>query len=158
MSALDRDKMLELLSAYGADLSRWPQDCQKTAADFLKQADQELLDQFNEEEALDTFLSVAADPVVPIALEETLLRNAPLPTSKGSSKSGWLRGLLRPSAPRWAAVSGMALAMVFGAGAGYAGARSDVYNAEAIDAYAYVTSDVSGTFEALSFNAEEEPS
>ena len=158
MSALDRDKMLELLAAYGADLSRWPEDFRDTAADFLNRADQALLDRFSEEEELDTFLSVADDPVLPIALEEDLLREAPLPKSQGASKTGWLQGLLRPSAPRWAAVSGMALAMVFGAGAGYAGARSDAFEAEAVDAYAYVASDVSGIFEALSFNAEEESS
>ena len=161
MSAMTREKMLELLAAYGANLARWPQTYQSAANQYLDTADQALLDQFAEEERLDDILAgAAADPMPTIALEEALLRDAPLPKSHAASSSGggWLKGLLQPSAPRWAAVSGMALAMVFGAGAGYAGARNDADSVAAVEAYAYAAPDTSFSLEAFSIQTGDESS
>jgi hypothetical protein len=113
---MNEARFVELLAAYGADLSRWPEDDRGTAAAFLEAAPHRVKDIWESERAFDHLLALEKDSPASIALETQVLSAAPSPLAR---RPAGILGLL--AMPRWIAGAAMAASLAVGFAVGYAG-------------------------------------
>ena len=154
-SVMTKDEFLSLLDVYGAELKRWPQARQQPAQAYLDTADIEVKALFEDEKAFDSLLEFEVGSVeVPVELETRLLDLAPLPTQKRKS-TGSLLALKQLSTPRWVSAVIAMSCFIGGAGAGYAGAISDVEQLAATEMMAFVEVDGLGFLDSFSTGEDE---
>ncbi len=122
---MNEARFMVLLGAYGADLSRWPEDERDNAGTFLDVAPHRIKDVWESERGFDHLLALEKDMPVSIALETHVLSTA-------HGRRAAARGLpvfsLRVI-PRWATGGALAASLALGFAVGYAGeSRSDAVN------------------------------
>jgi hypothetical protein len=124
---MNEARFMELLGAYGAELSRWPDDDRGDAEVFLETAPHRIKDIWESERAFDHLLALEKDSPVSIALETRVL---------GASPDK--RRLRRPAAvfaawrtPRWVTGGALAASLALGFAVGYAGEPAPVTGADA---------------------------
>lgn len=110
-------RFIELLAAYGADLSRWPEDDRGPAGAFLEAAPHRVKDIWESERSFDHLLALERDGPVSIALETHVLSGAP----GRRAVRGLPRGPFVLASPRWAAGGALAASLALGFAVGYAG-------------------------------------
>ncbi|MBK8837203.1 MAG: hypothetical protein IPO30_00440 [Hyphomonadaceae bacterium] len=113
---MNEARFMELLSGYGAELSRWPEDDRGDAEAFLDGAPHRIKDIWESERAFDHLLALEKDSPPSLSLETRVLAVSPD-----------RRGLHRPAgvfagwrAPQWLAGSALAASLAFGFAVGYA--------------------------------------
>lgn len=117
---MNETRFMELLSVYGADLVRWPEEDRGSAAAFLEVAPHRIRDIWESERAFDHLLALERDSPASIALETQILSTAPARRAFVSAPTGRsLAGL-----PRWATGGALAASLAVGFAAGYAGELS----------------------------------
>jgi hypothetical protein len=109
-------RFMELLSAYGAELSRWPEDDRHTAAAFLEVAPHRIKDIWESERTFDHLLALEKDSLASVALETQLIAAAP---DRRATRSLGMRGTW--AMPKWAAGGALAASLALGFAVGYAG-------------------------------------
>jgi hypothetical protein len=113
---MNEARFMELLGAYGAELSRWPEDERSQAEALLEVAPHRIKDIWESERAFDHLLALEKDAPAPIALETRVLEASP---GRGvAGKRGGEPGRWRM--PQWATGGAIAAAMALGFAVGYA--------------------------------------
>lgn len=110
-------RFMELLAAYGAELSRWPEDERAGAEALLEVAPHRLKDIWESERSFDHLLSLEKDVPASIALETSVL--AASPERRRVQRRVFARGRL--SLPQWATGGAIAASLALGLAVGYAG-------------------------------------
>jgi len=113
---MNEARFIELLGAYGADLTRWPEEDRGTAAAFLEVAPHRIKDIWESERSFDHLLALEKDGPASIALETQILSAAP---SRRGFRAANGRGLW--SLPKWATGGALAASLALGFAVGYAG-------------------------------------
>ena len=80
---MNEARFIELLNAYGAELSRWPEDDRIAAEALLEVAPHRLKDIWESERSFDHLLALEKDGPATIALETKVLSFAPGRTRSG---------------------------------------------------------------------------
>ncbi len=117
---MNEARFVELLSAYGAEFSRWPEDDRSDAESFLLTAPHRIKDIWESERAFDHLLALEKDMPASISLETRVLaassdrRSARRPVS---AFGGW-------QAPQWLAGGALAASLALGFAVGYVGEPS----------------------------------
>jgi hypothetical protein len=114
---MTEQRFIELLGAFGADLSRWPEGERIAAEALLAAAPHRIKDVWESERVFDRLLSLERDALAPIALTTRVLALAPTPAQAPRPA----RMLGRWSAPQWATGGAIAASLLLGVAAGYAG-------------------------------------
>lgn len=114
---MNEARFVELLGAYGAELSRWPDDERTAAEAFLVSAPHRLKDIWESERVFDHLLALEKDGPASIALETKVLSSA-LSRPRGAQPAP-LFGRL--SFPKWATGGAIAASLALGFAVGYAG-------------------------------------
>lgn len=109
-------RFVELLAAYGAELSRWPEKDRADAEALLANAPHRIKDIWESERVFDRLLALEKDAPAPIALESRILAASPQP-AKARAKA---RLFGRWSIPQWATGGAIAASLALGFAAGYA--------------------------------------
>lgn len=113
---MNEARFMELLSAYGAELARWPEDVRDDAEAFLEIAPHRMKDIWESERAFDHLLALEKDAPASISLETRVLGASPdwrgLPRPVGAL-AGWRM-------PQWLAGGAFAASLAFGFAVGYA--------------------------------------
>lgn len=117
---MDEARFVELLSAYGAEFSRWPEDDRGDAESFLQTAPHRIKDIWESERAFDHLLALEKDMPASISLETRVL-----------AASSDRRSVRRPvvafdvwRAPQWLAGGALAASLALGFAVGYVGEPS----------------------------------
>lgn len=114
---MNEARFMTLLSAYGAELARWPEDERAAAEALLEVAPHRVKDIWESERAFDHLLALEKDVPASIALETKVLstalgrRSAPRPAPV----------LARWKLPQWATGGAIAASLALGFAVGYAG-------------------------------------
>lgn len=132
MTVMNEARFMVLLSAYGADLSRWPEDDRDNAGAFLEVAPHRIKDVWESERGFDHLLALEKDMPVSIALETHVLAAAP---GRRAAARGLPAFSLR-AMPRWATGGALAASLALGFAVGYAGEPQR----EAVTDYAHILS------------------
>jgi hypothetical protein len=106
-----------LLGAYGAELSRWPEDERVLAEALLEVAPHRLKDIWESERAFDHLLALEKDGPASIALETKILSASP--DRRTSRRPAAALG--KWSLPQWATGGTIAASLALGFAVGYAG-------------------------------------
>ena len=114
---MNEARFIELLNAYGAELSRWPEDDRIAAEALLEIAPHRLKDIWESERSFDHLLALEKDGPATIALETKVLSFAPGRTRAQSPTQ--LFGKWRM--PQWATGGAIAASLALGFAVGYAG-------------------------------------
>lgn len=109
---------VELLAAYGAELSRWPADERLEAEEFLAGAPHRLKDMWESERVFDRLLALEKDVPASVSLETKVLASMPGRRVKRPVSMGLFNGW---RAPQWAAGGAIAASLALGFAVGYAG-------------------------------------
>jgi hypothetical protein len=136
---MDESRFRALVEAYGADPGRWPEAEREAALDFVNaegEGAQRLLDEAAE---LDHLLTAAVSVSADSALETAILANVP-----GRKRTPQLE----PS-PRWAGIAA-GVALMLGAGVGWAAAPASDPYADLVLAEAFGTLSGEQALDALS--------
>jgi len=114
---MNEARFVELLSAYGAEFSRWPEDDRGDAESFLQTAPHRIKDIWESERAFDHLLALEKDMPASISLETRVL-----------AASADRRSVRRPvmafhgwQAPQWLAGGALAASLALGFAVGYMG-------------------------------------
>ncbi|HEX5008265.1 MAG TPA: hypothetical protein VFV70_14205 [Hyphomonadaceae bacterium] len=119
---MNETRFMELLSAYGAELSRWPEDERAQAEGLLEVAPHRIKDIWESERTFDHLLALEKDAPASIALETRVLSASPDRRSVRSTSAAFGKWRM----PQWATGGAIAAAMALGFAAGYAEpARTD---------------------------------
>lgn len=133
---MTRDRVLDLIAAYGAEPGGWPEEDRDPARALLKANPEMFANALAEARALDAVLELERVPEPPQALAAAIIAEAPRPTSAKAS-GGWLSGFLSGGfrLPAGAALASLGVGLVAGyASAGDAG--FDAYlNEDSADTY-----------------------
>lgn len=122
---MNEARFMVLLGAYGADLSRWPEDERDNAAAFLDTAPHRIKDVWESERGFDHLLALEKDMPVSIALETHVLSTAP----GRRAAARHLPVFNLRAVPRWATGGALAASLALGFAVGYAGeSKPDVVN------------------------------
>lgn len=113
---MNETRFMELLAAYGAELSRWPEAERDAAAALLESAPHRVKDVWESERMFDGLLVLEADAPASIALEKRLIAAAP---ARRPHKAPWMR-VRRWSMRQWAAGGALAASLALGFAVGYA--------------------------------------
>lgn len=113
---MNEARFIELLSAYGAELSRWPEDERAAAEALLEVAPHRIKDIWESERVFDRLLSLEKDSPATIALETSILSAAP--SARSARRTGRVFGWL--NMPQWATGGAIAASLALGFAAGYA--------------------------------------
>lgn len=97
---MNEARFVELLSAYGAEFSRWPEDDRGDAESFLQTAPHRIKDIWESERAFDHLLALEKDMPASISLETRVLAASsdrrsvrrPVAVFRGWQVSQWLAG------------------------------------------------------------------
>ena len=114
--AMNEARFMELLGAYGAELSRWPEGERDSAEALLEVAPHRLKDIWESERSFDHLLSLEKDVSVSIALETAVL--AASPDRSRERRRAFSMGKL--SLPQWATGGAIAASLALGLAVGYA--------------------------------------
>jgi hypothetical protein len=114
---MNEARFVELLAAYGAELSRWPEEERGAAEALLEVASHRIKDIWESERVFDHLLAMEKDAPASIALETHVLSAAPQPRSV-RQRVGLFAAM---SAPKWATGGVIAASLALGFAAGYAG-------------------------------------
>ncbi len=114
---MDEARFMELLGAYGAELSRWPEDERASAEALLEVASHRIKDIWESERAFDHLLALEKDIPASIALETRVLAASPVGGSKGRRAFAVGEWKL----PQWATGGAIAASLALGLAVGYAG-------------------------------------
>src|SRR6185312_15288234 len=101
---MNEARFIELLGAYGAELSRWPEDERGAAEAFLEVAPHRIKDIWESERSFDHLLALEKDGPASISLETKVLAASPDRRRVGANTLGFKRW----KAPQW--VTGGAIA------------------------------------------------
>jgi hypothetical protein len=113
---MNEARFMELLSAYGAELSRWPEDERAQAEALLEVAPHRIKDIWESERAFDHLLALEKDAPASIALETRVLAistDRRLVQSRGAPFGKWRM-------PQWATGGAIAASLALGFAVGYA--------------------------------------
>lgn len=110
-------RFVELLAAYGAELSRWPTDERLEAEEFLAGAPHRLKDIWESERVFDRLLALEKDVPASVSLETKVLASLPGRRVKRPATVGLFGGW---RAPQWAAGGAIAASLALGFAVGYA--------------------------------------
>lgn len=113
---MNETRFMELLSAYGADLSRWPESRREEAEAFLETAPHRIKDIWESERAFDHLLALEKDGPASITLEAKVLATSP----RGFRGSQPARAWGNWRAPQWATGGAIAASLALGFAVGYA--------------------------------------
>lgn len=122
---MNEARFIELLAAYGAEMSRWPEDDRADAEAFLEVAPHRIKDIWESERAFDHLLALEKDGPASISLETRIVGASPdhrrvrQPLAIGS---GW-------SLPQWVA-GALAASLALGFAVGYAGEPTQLKDAD----------------------------
>lgn len=117
---MNEARFMELLGAYGAELSRWPEEERAAAEALLEVAPHRLKDIWESERSFDHLLSLEKDAPVSIALETRVLAASPDRSRK--QRPAFVLG--KVSLPQWATGGAIAASLALGLAVGYAGEPS----------------------------------
>jgi hypothetical protein len=126
---MNEARFIELLAAYGAELSRWP-DQERGAADvFLEVAPHRIKDIWESERSFDHLLALEKDGPASIALETKVLAASP-----GRRRVAGANPLFgKWSAPQWATGGAIAASLALGFAVGYAAEPSPAPGSSDVD-------------------------
>ena len=114
---MNEARFMNLVSAYGAELSRWPEDERASAEAFLEVAPHRIKDIWESERAFDHLLALEKDAPASISLETSVLGASP---SRRAARAR--AGVLgKWSVPQWATGGAIAASLALGFAVGYAG-------------------------------------
>jgi hypothetical protein len=114
---MNEARFMTLLSAYGAELSRWPEDERGAAEALLEVAPHRLKDIWESERSFDHLLALEKDAPASIALETKVL--AASPDRRSVRRPAPALG--RWSVPQWSTGGAIAASLALGFAVGYAG-------------------------------------
>lgn len=114
---MNEARFIELLAAYGAEMSRWPAEDRGDAEAFLAIAPHRIKDLWESERAFDQLLAVEKDGVVSVTLETRVLATA---THQSRVRKPFFAGV-NQSVPQWLAGGALAASLVLGFAVGYSG-------------------------------------
>jgi hypothetical protein len=114
---MNEARFIELLSAYGAELSRWPEDERVAAEALLEVAPHRLKDIWESERTFDHLLALEKDGPASIALETRVLSVSP--DGRRTARPDLAFGKWR--FPQWATGGAIAASLALGFAVGYAG-------------------------------------
>lgn len=123
---MNEARFIELLAAYGAELSRWPDHERDAAEALLEVAPHRLKDIWESERVFDRLLALEKDVPGSITLETQVL--AASPARKSAKAGGRLLG--RWTMPQWAMGGTIAASLALGFAAGYAAEPAPQQNGE----------------------------
>jgi hypothetical protein len=114
---MNEARFIELLNAYGAELSRWPEDDRIAAEALLEVAPHRLKDIWESERSFDHLLALEKDGPATIALETKVLSFAHGRLEAQSPAQLFGKGRM----PQWATGGAIAASLALGFAVGYAG-------------------------------------
>lgn len=117
---MNEARFFELLGAYGAELSRWPEHERDEAEVFLEGAPHRIRDIWESERSFDNLLGLERDGPVSVQLETQILAASPQRGVRRRAVKldlGW-------SLPQWVAGGALAASLALGFAVGYAGEPS----------------------------------
>ena len=123
--AMNEARFVELLAAYGAELSRWPEGERAAADALLEVAPHRIKDIWESERAFDHLLALEKDGPATIALETKILSSSP--DRRGVRSPVRLFG--KWTMPQWATGGAIAASLALGFAVGYAGEPQNTSNA-----------------------------
>lgn len=137
---MTEDRLIELIEAYGADVSAWPVADAEAAASFLAAPSPRVQSALDEAASLDAELADLTIPEPPARLHAAILERAPKP--KAPRRARWFDGLLRPAWSTGAALASLAVGFVMGTTllaepTGSEPGESAVYAALGLEAYGF---------------------
>lgn len=115
---MNEARFVELLSAYGAEFSRWPEDDRGDAESFLQTAPHRIKDIWESERAFDHLLALEKDMPASISLETRVLAAS---SDRRSVRRRPVVALDGWRAPQWLAGGALAASLVLGFAVGYVG-------------------------------------
>src|ERR1700754_3615556 len=107
---MNEARFIELLGAYGAELSRWPEDERAQAEALLEVAPHRIKDIWESERSFDHLLALEKDGPASIALETRVISTSP---DRRSVRRPAAR-IDRWSAPQWATGGAIAASLALG--------------------------------------------
>lgn len=113
LEAMNEARFFELLSAYGAEISRWPEAERFQAEQLMKTGPHRLRDLWESERAFDRLLALDCVATPSVGLESRILAAAP---SGGPQQ---IRRRVEATFPRWAAGGALAASLLVGFIVGY---------------------------------------
>ena len=113
---MNEARFIELLGAFGAELSRWPEDDRGDAEAFLEVAPHRIKDIWESERSFDHLLALEKDGPASIALETRVLTASP---DRRSVRPISAFGKWR--VPQWVTGGALAASLALGFAVGYAG-------------------------------------
>ncbi len=113
---MNETRFMELLSAYGAELSRWPEDERTQAEALLEVAPHRIKDIWESERAFDHLLALEKDAPASIALETRVLAVSPDRRTARSRRAAFGKWRM----PQWATGGAIAASLALGLAVGYA--------------------------------------
>ena len=119
---MNEARFMELLSAYGAELSRWPEDERTQAEALLEVAPHRIKDIWESERAFDHLLALEKDAPSSIALETRVLAASPDRRTVRSRRAAFGKWRM----PQWATGGAIAASLALGFAVGYAGEPSQM--------------------------------
>jgi hypothetical protein len=123
---MNETRFMELLGAFGAELSRWPENERAAAEALLEVAPHRIKDIWESERAFDHLLALEKDAPASISLETRVLSVSPdrrAARERASAFGKW-------KAPQWATGGAIAASLALGFAVGYAGEPEGVPNAD----------------------------
>ncbi len=123
---MNEARFIELLAAYGAEMSRWPEDDRADAEAFLEVAPHRIKDIWESERAFDHLLALEKDGPASISLETRIVGASPdrrRVRKPLGIDGGW-------SLPQWLAGGAMAASLALGFAVGYAGEPAQLKDAD----------------------------
>jgi hypothetical protein len=123
---MNEARFIELLAAYGAELSRWPEDDRGDAEAFLEVAPHRIKDIWESERSFDHLLALEKDGPASISLETRVIGASPDRRRVGKplgAVGGW-------SLPQWITGGALAASLALGFAVGYAGEPESTKDAD----------------------------
>jgi hypothetical protein len=114
---MNEARFMELLSAFGAELSRWPEDERAAAEALLEVAPHRIKDIWESERTFDHLLALEKDAPASIALETRVLTASPDRRAARGRTSPFGKWKM----PQWATGGAIAASLALGFAVGYAG-------------------------------------
>jgi len=131
---MTKDRVLELIAAYGAEPGGWPDDERESARVLLSAESDAFAAALEDARALDQMLAREEMPAPSPELAEKILANAPATKPERAGLFGGLSALLFPQGVRWPAGAALA-SLVMGLVGGYAYASTGIGYDQADSAY-----------------------
>lgn len=123
MSVMIEHRFMELLAAYGAELSRWPLEERSAAEELLANGSHRVRDIWESEREFDRLLAIEKDVPASVAIEAEVLASSP---GRRRAPVAWASLLKTPRLAGGGAIAAFAL----GLAAGYIGEPWNVVDTE----------------------------